>query len=355
MRPSVEPGGLFARTEEKRITVVTQDETSGGTPGRDLPFAAPVARELQRVEQILSDLVPRDIPLLSEIHARIVSGGKRLRPALVLLSARVFRVLGQQDEMLYRAAVAVEAVHLASLLHDDLIDKAPLRRGRPTIPQEFGLGPTLLAGDYLAALAYHRLCLQSRHRSLSLLATAVGRMCEAEFHMMSSHEVDERAYYAGAAGKTGALISAACEIGAVEVGADLQPAQLLGAYGRDLGIAFQIADDMLDIFGRPEVTGKPVGQDLVTGQPNLVVILALQADTDGALREQISALREDDASAPALEDLVEQMRRLKIDRKAQKIAESYAAQARTFLADLPRGVGRDALEAATYYVLSRDR
>jgi len=334
---------------------VTEQNVSDQPSPQRLPFAAPVARELEAVERLLHDIVPRDIPILSDIQARLMSGGKRLRPSLLLLSARLFRVLRPQDEAVFKAAAAVETVHLASLLHDDLVDNSPVRRGEPSIQEQYGLGAALLAGDYLAAAAYRRLCLQSRTRALTLLANAVASMCEAEFTVIASNSgMDRRTYAASAAGKTGALMSAACEMGAVEAGADLEPAQLLGAYGRELGIAFQIADDVLDIFGSPAVSGKPVGQDLVSGQPNLVVILALEADQDGSLRAALESLEtHKPADLEARAEVIEQMRRLRAGEQAHAIARDYANRARGFLSRLPACPAREGLEAATEYVANR--
>jgi heptaprenyl diphosphate synthase len=320
-----------------------------------LPFASLVAPQLEYVEELLQQLVPHDVPILSEIHRRITAGGKRLRPTLLLLSASVFRSLGPEDKSIYRAAAAVEAVHIASLLHDDLVDGATLRRGEQSVQQQYGLGPALLAGDYLAAAAYQRLCLQAPYRSLSLLSSAVAAMCEAEFTILSSTHIDLRTYIASAAGKTGALISAACEIGAIEAGADEKPAQILGGYGRNLGIAFQVTDDILDIFGSSSRSGKPVGQDIVTGQPNLVVLLALEAD-DGALREKLADLRgSHTCKAEAIREAIGYIRRLGVEERARAVAADYAERARDFLTYLPPTPARDALEAATQYVLRRDR
>lgn len=334
---------------------MTEQNVSDQSGPPRLPFAAPVARELETVERLLRDIVPRDIPILSDIQARLLSGGKRLRPTLLLLSARLFRVLRPGDEAVFKAAAAVEGVHLASLLHDDLVDKSPIRRGKPSIQEQYGLGPALLAGDYLAAVAYRRLCPQSPTRALTLLANAVASMCEAEFTVIaSSSGMDRRSYAASAAGKTGALISAACEMGAVEAGADLESAQLLAAYGRELGIAFQIADDVLDIFGPSHVSGKPVGQDLVSGQPNLVVILALESDREGGLRSALESLTAGNPAGPEARDaVIERIRRLRAGEEAHAIACEYASRARGFLSRLPACPAREALEAATEYVTNR--
>jgi geranylgeranyl pyrophosphate synthase len=336
---------------------VAQQETS--TPGAQrewVDFAWPVKEELAAVEKILNEVVSRDVPVVREIYHQMLRGGKRLRPTLMLLSAASFRPLTPGDHALYRAAAAVELVHLASLLHDDLVDKSATRRGKPSIQSQYGVEAAVLTGDYIAAMAYRRLSLQGRPRALSRLASAVASMCEAELVVLSRRDsmLDLRAYLAVAAGKTGSLMSAACEIGAMEGGADLLNTQLLGAFGRDLGIAFQIADDLLDLYGEPGQTGKPRGKDLTSNQPNLPVILALQGDAHGRLRQLLERLRASgEQSEEAIAEAAALVERLGGRAEARKLAEQYALSASERLTQVPEGPAREALLAACHYVVRR--
>lgn len=318
------------------------------------PFAEIVAEQMAVVEDLLQGLVPRRDALLGEIHRYLLQGGKRLRPALTLLAARVFKELGPEDENVYRAAAAVETIHLASLLHDDLIDRSPLRRGQPTARARWGTGPALLAGDYLVAVAYQRLCVHCRPEALRRLAAAVVSMCEAECTVLRMPRIDRRAYWAVTAGKTGALMAAACEVGGLEVRADKYATELLGSFGRDLGIAFQVVDDILDVFGSPETTGKPVGQDIATGQPNIAVIVALEADTKGALQAALEAVRRgEDSHGQAVGQALAMVRALVAQDELRLLAERYASHARERLAGLPDGPARQALVEATRHVVDR--
>ncbi len=330
-----------------------------------LSFAAPVAAQLAEVEVLLRDVIPREVPFVGEIYRSMLAGGKRLRPALLLLSAGVFRPLDGPERAASRAGAAVELVHLASLLHDDLVDRSETRRGQMTALRRYGAAPSVLTGDYLAACAYRRLSLQSHPRALTLLADAVGRMCEAELVVLgrSGEPMDSRAYLAVAAGKTGSLLAASCEMGAIEGGADLVASQTLGAYGRDLGIAFQIVDDLLDLYGDSARTGKPVGQDILTGQPNLPVILACAKDADGTLVRLLAEIADgheapagDQAPGDGLLDTVRGLvEELGGRQAALDTAARYAITASDRLTQLPVNECSAGLSQACHYVLDRSK
>ena len=329
-----------------------------------LRFTAPVTAQLVEVEALLREVIPRDVPYVGDIYQDMLAGGKRLRPALVLLSAGVFRPLEGSERGACRAAAAVELVHLASLLHDDLVDRSATRRGQATALRRFGAAPSVLTGDYLAACAYRRLSLQSNPRALTLLADAVGRMCEAELVVLGrqGEPMDSRAYLAVAAGKTGSLLAASCEMGAIEGGANLVASQTLGAYGRDLGIAFQIVDDLLDLYGDSARIGKPVGQDILAGQPNLPVILACASDTDGTLTRLLAEIAEageasgDDTPSEGMLDTVRTLvEDLGGRQAARQTAERYAVTASDRLTQLPVNEYSAALADICRYVLERSR
>lgn len=336
---------------------MAQQETSAELGSREyLEFATPVLDGLLQVEKILNEVVSRDVRAVRNIYFEVLRGGKRLRPTLVLLCTSVFRPLASCDKGIYRSAAAVELVHLASLLHDDLVDRSPLRRGQPSVQRHFGVEAAVLTGDYMAAAGYRRLSLHGRPRALSRLANAVAGMCEAELVVLGEQgdPLDQRAYLAVAAGKTGSLLAAACEIGAIEGEADLMSTQILGAYGRDLGIAFQIADDLLDLYGDPDKTGKPRGQDVLCGQPNLPVILALETDSDGKLRRMLENLREsEEPTEKAVVAVADAVEELGGHRRARDVAERYAMIAAERLTHVPAGEACDALAQGCRYVVDR--
>ena len=213
--------------------------------------------------------------------------GKRLRPLLTLLSAEAFGSdpagrdsrPGQERQALRDLAVGIELVHIASLLHDDLIDGAAERRGLPTVVSRWGPAVAVLAGDFLFSAAFQHLVARGFYGGVRLLSSALRAMSEAEIEQQSSLyrvETTEDEYYRWIRGKTGSLFGAACAAGA-EAGAAAPGAiELARRFGERLGTAYQLTDDLLDIVGRAESLGKPTGQDITRGQLTLPVIFLLR-------------------------------------------------------------------------------
>ncbi|MEW2545320.1 polyprenyl synthetase family protein [Streptomyces sp. NPDC047002] len=233
-------------------------------------------------------------------------GGKQLRPLLVRACAEA---VGGDPADAAEAAVAVELVHAATLLHDDIIDGDRLRHHRPTAWDVFGVPRAMLTGDALLAQAFRVLAARpSAHaaRSVAVLADAVTRMAEGEamdVAFESRADVSPAEYAAMAEAKSGALASAACELGALAGGGDERAARALAAFGLRLGLAGQITDDLLGLFGDPEATGKPIGSDLLSAKKSHPVVCALASGT--AAGERLRALL---AGGAAREDLREATR-----------------------------------------------
>jgi geranylgeranyl pyrophosphate synthase len=207
----------------------------------------------------------------------IAAGGKRLRPLLVFLSAGGPRPAG---EGLVRAAAAVELVHSATLVHDDVLDAADLRRGRPTVAAAAGRQTAIATGDLLFSRAFAELARNGRADEVRALSAASSALAEGELlQRADAWNVDVRhdRYLRRCELKTGALFEAACELGALE-GPDPGLAPALGAFGRSVGLAFQLLDDVLDVSGPTERTGKPRGTDLLDGTVTLPLILARARD-----------------------------------------------------------------------------
>ncbi|MDN3294897.1 polyprenyl synthetase family protein [Streptomyces ficellus] len=218
-------------------------------------------------------------------HATKAAAGKALRPALAFACAEA--VGGRADDAL-GPGVAVELVHAFSLIHDDIIDRDQMRRHRPTVWKAFGVPAALLAGDALLAAAHLELTRPSCRRPaacVEVLTQAVLELIEGEATDVAFEkrcDVTLAEYRVMAAGKTGALIAAACQLGALAAGAGPKRAQRLAGFGHHLGMAFQITDDLLGIFGDPQTTGKPVGGDLVARKKTYPVLAALTARTAAA-------------------------------------------------------------------------
>jgi geranylgeranyl pyrophosphate synthase len=261
----------------------------------------------------------------------LAAGGKRLRPLLCFLSAS-----GRDGELLLSAGVATELVHMATLVHDDLVDGARMRRGMPAAWSVFGPGAALSAGDYLFACAFAELAATADSSAVAILADACLALARGEALQRSqTREPDTSidAYLERCALKTGKLFEAACRLGS---GGDRD----LGNYGLALGIAFQIADDILDCAGQTQETGKIPGTDLREGTPTMPLLLA--AAQDDVVREAL-------AGGP-LDGALVRVAATDALARSREAALDYAAKARSCIASSPH---RHELESLTYAVVDR--
>ncbi len=222
---------------------------------------------------------PSQLPEVLE-HA-LFNGGKRIRPLLCILAARL---CGNSDEKIYQMAIAFEYLHVATLLHDDVIDHAATRRGQPTVNNAWGLTQAILAGDFLHARSMYMIGRFGGDRCLELINRATEAMVEGEFlqlHNAQNFNQSEEDYFAVINGKTALFIGAVCQAGGVFGSGGGEELQALNLYGANLGKAFQIKDDLLDYLGDAAKTGKAVGNDFCEGKMTLPLIHALQqADTE---------------------------------------------------------------------------
>jgi len=239
---------------------------------------SPVSRMMGRLEERMAAITSGYGPeLVRHAGETIAAGGKRLRPLLVFLAAGV---PPPETDGLVRAAVAVELVHSASLVHDDVLDRAALRRGRPSVMAAGGREQATATGDLLFARAFAELAgggSGDAVRSLSHASTSLARGELMQRADAWSGDVAESRYLERCRLKTGVLFRAACELGALEGGGEVDA---LGSFGERIGIAFQILDDILDVTGPPERTGKPQGTDLLDGTVTLPLILARERDPE---------------------------------------------------------------------------
>ncbi len=242
-------------------------------------------------EAIVRDIEAADMeldPLLEEVlRYSLFNGGKRIRPLLVVLSARF---CGKDDEGLYKLAIAFEYLHVASLLHDDVIDRAEQRRGKAAVNKKYGLVEAILTGDFLLARAMTLVGQYVGPEGLKIFCDATRAMVDGEFVQLRNNQqytLSENSYFEVIQGKTAQFISAACEIGALYAKASAEEQKIFQVYGSNLGSAFQIVDDLLDYLGDTNNTGKVVGNDLVEGKVTLPLILSLQNADD---KERIELL-----------------------------------------------------------------
>lgn len=211
----------------------------------------------------------------------LFNGGKRIRPFLTVLAGRLCTV---ENERIYQLGIAFEYLHAATLFHDDIIDGSATRRGKLSVHKKFGVVSAILAGDFLHAHAMDIVGQMAGKDGLASFCRATKGMAEGEFMQLRNaqkHNLSELDYYNAIMGKTGLLIAAACEVGAMFGGGNGDQVKALKSYGENLGCAFQVTDDLLDYLGNPEKTGKAVGNDLAEGKMTLPLILAIdRAGTD---------------------------------------------------------------------------
>ncbi|WP_088226718.1 polyprenyl synthetase family protein [Desulfosporosinus sp. FKB] len=308
--------------------------------------------DLQRVEKELTKFVETDYPILQDsgIHL-LTAGGKRLRPAFTLLAGKFY---AYSLDKLIPVAMALELIHMATLVHDDVVDASLTRRGRPTVKANWGNIVSVETGDYLLAKALI-LISQINHPEVSrILAEVSVEMCQGEIQQIkASFDVEQnvKQYYFRIKRKTALLISACCKLGALVSEAPRHQVWALGAYGHSLGMAFQIVDDVLDITAKPSEFGKPIGGDLRQGIMTLPMILALQSFPSGSHLHEL--LRKVDKTDAEVAETIELIKGTGAIDQSMQIVDAYISKAKKRLQDLPKASSRKALEDLADFIAIR--
>jgi geranylgeranyl pyrophosphate synthase len=288
-------------------------------------------------------------PLGEACRSTLAAGGKRVRPLLTLLSARRGEPF---SPAVIRAAAAVELLHMATLVHDDVLDRAELRRGRATVAHEFGVETAVSTGNYLLARAFAELAGTDSDAAVDVLSeTAVGLSEGEVLQRREAYDVtlETEAYERRCERKTADLFAAACRLGALLSGLDAREQRALSSYGRLLGLAFQVFDDILDVSGDESRTGKRLGTDVRDGTVTLPLIFALEARPALAPR-----LREGGAlDEAAVSALIAEVRATGAPERARGVALGYIDEARRTLATCSDDVERDLLEEVARSVVDR--
>jgi geranylgeranyl pyrophosphate synthase len=304
----------------------------------------PVAEDLDRFEARIRESIAADgPPLAGTMGDLFAAGGKRLRPALVLLAGR----LGRPSEAHFHAAAAVELVHAATLVHDDVIDNSAVRRGHPTVAAELGDAAAIVVGDYYFAKAYQQAALTDDPAVVGAIAGAVMTICRGELAQNRArfqYRPSLADYRDRIEAKTAALLAASAWTGGRLAGLAGAEQERLRLYGIELGLAFQIADDVLDYTAGEVELGKPVGHDLLEGHATLPLLLA---DLPTPLADGIPL------PADRVAEVVAAVRASGGPERALGEARKHAEAARRHLSGLPRGEARESLERLTAYVVER--
>jgi heptaprenyl diphosphate synthase/octaprenyl-diphosphate synthase len=316
-----------------------------------LPLPPALAADLEQVDRIIVERAQsRSVVIRAAGQHILTSGGKRIRAALALLAAQLGRY--DLDHVLHSAA-AVELIHAASLVHDDLVDEAEQRRGVHTVHTRWDGNVALMVGDYLFALAAAEMALAPDPRIIGYFSRGVMTICEGELSpVMNAMPLDvalhQYIYKIGC--KTAALFEAACKAGMVCGGGSQEQIDMLGRFGFDLGVAFQIVDDVLDFTGDQATLGKPAGNDLREGTITMPLIYAVEAGGGDALA---AIADEQSPEEQRVAWAIDEVRRLGGTDRALADARRYADQALTHLNAFPDSAAKHALGEIARFVVTR--
>jgi len=316
-----------------------------------------IANELMQVEVEFERQARSNVQVIDYLGEYLrASGGKRVRPALAILSNYAVGGDGSRYNSI-RMATVMEFLHTATLVHDDIIDKADTRRKRPTVNALYGNETAVLMGDWLYMSAFETSLAERSLPVLDILTSVTRKMTEGEIlqlTLLADAEVSEAQYFDVLKRKTAYLFSASCEIGAILGGASEKQRMSLRDYGLNLGTAFQLIDDLLDFTSSEEALGKAAGADLLGGKVTLPLIYL--RDRDPQAREMVqTVLRERKYSSVKEQDLLAAIVRSGALEQARAKANEYAEDARTALDALPDSEYSESLRALPTYILDRDR
>jgi heptaprenyl diphosphate synthase len=319
---------------------------------KTLDIFSAIADDLRQVENAIEEALATSDAVLNEVSTHLLrAGGKRIRPALVLLASKF---PGSQLQQVIPVAVAVELIHQASLVHDDVVDKADLRRGKPTVNARWSNQVSVLSGDYLFAKSFSLLGQTGNPRLVKIMADVVYEMSRGELAQMASYfdvNQSEDQYYVRIAQKTGYLIAECCRVGAIVAGAEAAQVQALYNYGMGVGLSFQIADDLLDFHGSAAKVGKPVCGDLKEGILTLPVIHALKHSPHAAeLQAMIETRSISDADIVRVKEILEAAGSFTYAREK---ADEHLARAVAELDKVPELTTCSGLQVLANFVINR--
>ena len=310
------------------------------------------AGEMAQVNALIRQRLGSDVALINQISEHIVAaGGKRLRPLLTVITARA---LGYAGDRHHQLAAIIEFIHTSTLLHDDVVDESSLRRGRKTANALWGNAPSVLVGDFLYSRSFQLMVELDSMPVMRVLADTTNRIAEGEVLQLlhvGNPDTSEADYLGVIERKTAVLFSAATQLSAMLTGADSATQQALADYGMALGMAFQIADDVLDYTADADALGKNLGDDLAEGKATLPVIHAL-AQASSEQRARLSRIIRD-CDAAALPEVVAAIRGSGSLDYSRQVAEGYAQAASAALLGLPANDWTDAMKGLARYSIER--
>lgn len=313
-----------------------------------------INEDLAKVEGLMMDIIRSDNLELTEMCSYVLNvHGKRIRPAICLLS---YLACGGKDmDNPIKVGAALEIIHNATLVHDDINDEAELRRGRKALYKEYSLSKSIVAGDFLFAIGF-QLIGSSSHKIVEYVVDAAASMGAGEFNQQDFEhkgKVSESDYMRIVNGKTAKFIECSAKCGSFLSGAEFNKVEALGYFADRIGIAFQIIDDTLDIIGDQSKTGKPIGNDILEGKPTLPIIYGMQDPVHG---ESIRKVFEKET--PTMDEVqvaIDLIKRTDSIDRCRRVARSIVDEAMNSLVIIEDSIYKDSLIALADYIVRRDR
>lgn len=323
------------------------------TPSNHNEITTPIVADMSAVNAVIRREMNSEVPLVNQVAEYIISaGGKRMRPVLLLLMANAFGYRGTNHHDL---AAVIEFIHTATLLHDDVVDESSLRRGKQTANALFGNAASVLVGDFLHSRSFQMMVNVGHVRVMQIVADATNVIAEGEvLQLLNMHnpDVDEAAYLRVIRSKTAKLFEASAQIGALIGGANDADVDAAGEYGRSLGTAFQLIDDVLDYSGNTEEIGKNVGDDLREGKPTLPLIYLME---NGSTQErELVRTCIENGDEEHFNDILAAISTSGALDYTRKAAEKAAQQASDAIASYPDSPFKTALQQLAAFSVSRN-
>jgi len=351
--PCLPSASLSARAAAKMSATIHRLDPTRPQPSLE-PMMQLVASDMNLVNAVILDRMQSDIPLIPELAGHLIAGGgKRMRPMLTLASARLLGYTGMRH---HRLAAAVEFIHTATLLHDDVVDGSDLRRGKRTANLIWGNPASILVGDFLFSRSFELMVEDGSLKVLKILSNASAVIAEGEVDQLTAArrvDLGEERYLDIIGAKTAALFAAACRIAAVVAERPESEEQALDAFGRNLGVAFQLVDDAIDYVSDAGTMGKDTGDDFREGKVTLPVILAYARGNDEDRKFWKDAILGYRASDEDFAHAVELVRTTRAIDDTLARARHYGQRAIDAIAGFSPGQARDAMTEAVEFAVAR--
>lgn len=314
----------------------------------------PIQADLAIVEAILQSEIQTETPWVDRLlKHNWIGGGKRIRPVFLLLSGAAAAPDRALNSGHHQLSAAIEMIHAATLVHDDVLDNAETRRHLPTVNATWDNRTSVLLGDFLFTHAFHVAALAGDANAIRILAKSSNKVCEGEIRQNASvgnFELCEQEYLAIIADKTGELCACSCRLGALMSGAETDLSDGFARYGHNLGVAFQIIDDVLDLVGQQNRVGKTLGTDLLNQKPTLPIIHCLK---NAAAEKKIELIELLQSKTATVETVLPLLHETKSVVYARSVAQDHAHQAVRFAESLPASPYATGLQQLAQFVLAR--